>query len=156
MKRLLRNALRTAVAMTVATVVALYAAGCATPVVTEAGYRHKVTSTAKEISSAIASAQLGVRLHLDGRMAFAWTDQTVSDAELDADSAASAFASRQPPNNTALHLYQQAEKPIQDGVDALRSMRIAVRRGGMDEVKQALSNLDGPSRELSDLQKAMG
>jgi hypothetical protein len=139
-----------------AALLATCATGCATPVVTEAGYRHKIVNTAKEISSAIASARLGVQLSLAGRMVFAWTDQTVSDAEVDADSAASVFASRQPPTNTALRLYHQAETPIQDGVDALRSLRIAVRRQDQSALRQALSNLDGPSRELADLQKALG
>lgn len=79
---------------TTATALSLLLAGCVGPTVTDAGYRNKVATTAQQISSSIASARLAVQLDLDGRMAFALTDQTVSDAESDADSAATALASR--------------------------------------------------------------
>lgn len=128
--------------------------GCVGPTVTDAGYRNKVADTAKEISSAIASAELAVRLEEDGKAAFALTDQTVSDAESDADSAASALASRQPPTDAALHLYQQSKGPIQDGVDALRALRIAVRRNDTGAIDRALSGLDGPGHELDQLRQA--
>jgi hypothetical protein len=123
---------------------------------TDTGYRNKVADTAREISAAIASARMGTQLDLDGRMAFAWTDQTVSDAEADAESAASALASRQPPTDAALRLYQQASKPIQDAVDALRALRIAVRRGDKAAIRDALSGLDDPADELDNLLQAAG
>jgi hypothetical protein len=138
----------------VGALVAAVLAGCVGPTVTDAGYRNKVAGTAKQISSAIASARLGVRLDLDGRSAFALTDQTVSDAEADADSAATALASRQPPTDAALRLYQRATGPIQDAVDALRALRIAVRRGERGAIERALSALDGPARDMDELAKA--
>jgi hypothetical protein len=128
--------------------------GCVGPTVTDAGYRNKVADTAREISSSIASARLAVRLDLDGRMAFALTDQTVSDAESDADSAATALASRQPPTDSALRLYQRASRPIQDAVDALRTLRLAVRRGDPTAMRAALSGLDAPGHGMDDLRTA--
>ncbi len=127
---------------------------CAGPTVTDAGYRNKVADTAKQISSAIASARLGVQLDLAGRMAFALTDQTVSDAESDAESAATTLASRQPPTDAALRLYRQASGPIEDAVEALGTLRIAVRRDEPGAVRSALSGLDGPARQVDEVQKA--
>jgi hypothetical protein len=137
-----------------AVLVALGSAACVGPTVTDAGYRNKVADTAKAVSSAIASARLGVQLDLAGRMAFALTDQTVSDAESDAESAASALASRQPPTDGALRLYRQANGPIQDAVDALRTLRIAVRRGEPGAIRSGLDGLDGPARRVDEVQKA--
>jgi hypothetical protein len=87
-------------------------------------------------------------------MAFALTDQTVSDAESDADSAATALASRQPPTDSALKLYQRASRPIQDAVDALRALRIAVRRGDSAAIRAALAGLDAPQHGMDDLRTA--
>ena len=129
-------------------------AGCVGPTVTDAGYRNKVGDTARQISSSIAAARLAVQLDLDGRMAFALTDQTVSDAESDADSAATALASRQPPTDSALKLYQRASRPIQDAVDALRALRIAVRRGDSAAIRAALAGLDAPQHGMDDLRTA--
>src|SRR5262245_46352450 len=76
--------------------------GCVGPTVTETGYANKVAETARQISSALASAQLAVRLDLDGKAAFKLTDQTVTDAESDAESAARKLLRRQPPTREAV------------------------------------------------------
>jgi len=138
----------------VAVALTVLLAGCVGPTVTDAGYRNKVGDTARQISSSIASARLAVQLDLDGRMAFALTDQTVSDAESDADSAATALASRQPPTDSALKLYQRASRPIQEAVDALRALRIAVRRGDTAPIRAALAGLDASQHGMDDLRTA--
>lgn len=138
----------------VAAALTVLLAGCVGPTVTDAGYRNKVGATAREISSTIASARLAVQLELDGRMAFALTDRTVSDAESDADSAATALASRQPPTDSALRLYQRASQPIQDAVNALRTLRVAVRRGDTTAIRTALAGLDAPQHRMDELRTA--
>lgn len=125
--------------------------GCVGPTVTDASYGTMVAATARQISSVIASARLAARLDLDGKAAFQLTDQTVSDAESDADSASGALLSRQPPTGTALSLYQEATGPIQRAADALRTLRIAVRRGDRPAMEQALSELDSAAGGIDQL-----
>ncbi|MFC0531953.1 hypothetical protein [Phytohabitans kaempferiae] len=126
--------------------------GCTGPVVTEAGYREKVASTARQLSSAIASADLAVRLRLDGKAIFAFTDATVSQAESDAESATTALFSRQPPNREAIALYQRVRQPFQDAVDALRAVRIAVRREDRAGMRTGLAGLAGPAQQVAAIQ----
>lgn len=130
--------------------------GCVGPTVTDASYSTMVAATAEQISSAIASARLAVQLDLNGKAAFQLTDQTVTDAESDADSAAAALLSRQPPDGAALGLYRQTIGPIQSAVDALRTLRIEVRRGDRGAMARALSALDGVARDIDRLRLAAG
>jgi hypothetical protein len=133
----------------------LLVCGCVGPTVTDDGYRNKVVATARQISSALASAKLAVGLELDGKMALALTDQTVSDAESDADSAQAALESRQPPSDAALALHARANEPIQQAVDALQGLRIAVRRGQPSAIRDGWQGLDQPARAMDQLQQAV-
>ena len=63
------------------------AGGCAGPAVTCDGYRVKTAGTLNDISSALATATLAEHLEAQGRMTFALTDQSISEAESDAFSA---------------------------------------------------------------------
>ena len=121
--------------------------------VAAAGYRANVAQTAERISLAIASARMGVQLDLDGRMALAVTDQTVSHAAASADSAASALAGREPAGEAETTLRRQATASIQDAVAALRALREAVGRGDRGGIGRALSGLDGPAGEVDELRR---
>jgi hypothetical protein len=123
-------------------------AGCVGPTVTSAGYRNKVTSTARTVGGAVASATYAAQLELRGRLALALADTVVSNAEEDASSAQSALDSRQPPDEQAIALGERARKPIQDAVDGLRGLRIAVRRGDRGGMERAVADLAGPARDL--------
>jgi hypothetical protein len=147
------RAWRPALAVLVATLAAV--SGCVGPMVTDAGYRNKVAGTVRELSSALASAKLAVRLDLDGKMAFALTDQTVSDAESDADSAQASLESRQPPSEAALRLHDQVKEPIQQAVDTLEALRIAVRRGDSSQIRQAWTALDQPAHAMAELERVV-
>ena len=128
--------------------------GCVGPTVTEDGYRNKVADTAQQLSSAITSADLAVRLHLDQKTIFALTDVTVSQAESDAESATTALFSRQPPTRDAVALYERVRQPFQDAVDALRAVRIAVRRDDREALRAGLAGLALPARDLDAIQQA--
>jgi hypothetical protein len=132
----------------------LLVSGCVGPTVTDDGYRNKVAGTARQISSALASAKLAVGLELDGKMALALTDQTVSDAESDADSAQASLESRQPPGDAVLTLHEQAKEPIQRAVDALQRLRIAVRRARRSAIGDAWRGLDQPAQAMDQLEQA--
>jgi hypothetical protein len=124
---------------------------CVGPTVTAAGYRNKVTDTARTVGAAVASATYAAQLELRGRLAFAVADTVVSGAEEDAGSAQQALDSRQPPNQEAIALGERARPPIQDAVDGLRELRIAVRRDDRAAIQQALAKLAGPARALEAL-----
>lgn len=130
--------------------------GCVGPTITGGGYRDKVADTARQLSSAIASADLAGRLELDNKAIFALTDVTVSQAESDADSATTALFSRQPPTPDALELYERVRQPFQDAVDALRAVRIAVRREDRDGLRAAIAGLARPAQDVSTIQQAIG
>jgi hypothetical protein len=130
---------------------ALLLAGCVGPTVTAEGYRNKVRDTARTVAGAVASATYAAELDLGGRLTLAVADTVVSDAEEDAGSAQTALDSRQPPDAQAIALGQRARQPIQDAVDGLRELRIAVRRGDRAAIRKALDELAGPSRELEAL-----
>jgi hypothetical protein len=130
---------------------ALLLAGCVGPTVTAEGYRNKVTDTARTVAAAVASGRYAAELDLRGRLALSVADTVVSDAEEDASSAQTALDSRQPPNAQAIALGERARGPIQDAVDGLRELRIAVRRGDRAAIERALSALERPARDLEAL-----
>lgn len=122
--------------------------GCAGPAVTADGYRVKTAGTLRVISSALATAKLATDLDLAGRSGLALTDTSISQAESDASSAQSSWASRQPPTDGALRLHDQVTQPIQDAVTVLQDLRIAERRGDLDAVRQARAALDRASGQV--------
>jgi hypothetical protein len=134
-------------------VAGLLLAGCVGPTVSDGGYRHKVQDTVKAVSAAIASARLAAELELSGKMALALTDTVVSGAESDASDAQSALESRQPPDDQSLRLHDKARQPIQDGVNGLTDLRVALRRNDSRAVRAALDALDDPARRLDQLRQ---
>ncbi len=129
----------------------LLLAGCVGPTLTASGYRHKVTDTVRTVGSAVASGTYAAQLDLDGRLALAVADTVVSNAEDDADSAQSALDSREPPDDRSLAFGDKARQSIQDAVDGLRELRIAVRRGDRAAIRKAIDDLAGPARQLAEL-----
>ena len=70
---------------------------CAGPVPDYGAYRHAALNTAMAMVSSLASAQLVAELGLRGSSFPAFTDNSITEAENDADSVNSTFSSRQPP-----------------------------------------------------------
>lgn len=129
---------------------ALAAPGCAGPTVTDGGYRAKTAGALNDISSALATAKLVEQLDQQGRMAFALTDQSISEAESDASDTQSSWATRQPPSDEALKLHDTVEQPMQDAVSALTDLRIAERRDDAAGVADALRAIDKAQREIQE------
>jgi hypothetical protein len=139
------RALRVAV---VAGAMLFVVAGCVAPAVTDGGYRAKTAGTLDVVSSSLATAKLTVDLELQGRTAFALTDELVSQAESDASSAQTSWLSRQPPSDAALALHDRVKPVVQDAVEALQQLRIAVRRGDDDDIRRSWQALDHPIDEV--------
>jgi hypothetical protein len=123
-------------------------AACAGPTVTDGGYRAKTAGALQNISSALSTAKLTMRLEHDRQMAFALTDTSISQAESDASSAQSSWATRQPPSDTALQLHDAVQQPMQDAVSALQDLRIAYRNGDAQGIAKALHEVDKASDEV--------
>jgi hypothetical protein len=124
------------------TAVSVGLTGCVGPAVTDGGYRAKTAGTLRDISSALSTATLTMRLQRDGRMTLALTDTSISQAESDASSAQSSWATRQPPSSSAVHLHDEVQQPMQDAVSALEDLRIAYRSGDTEGIGQALGEID--------------
>jgi hypothetical protein len=72
-------------------------------------YRHAALSTATAMISRLAAAELAVQNDLRGGNLFAFTDDSVTNAENDADSVNSTFGSRQPPDVRSLAVSQKMD-----------------------------------------------
>jgi hypothetical protein len=107
----------------------LVAGGCAPTARTTGPYEAKAASTIDAAMSALGTDLLLVRA-VDERRAFATTVSVASsDAEADVSSAASTFASIQPPTSKAERLRERLSKLLDDAVSASGQVRIAARRG---------------------------
>ncbi|MFD0744874.1 hypothetical protein ACFQ1L_25940 [Phytohabitans flavus] len=142
--------------LAVLALVLVVTSGCVGPTLTAHGYRDRVVYTAGQLSSAIATTDLAGRLQLDHKAILALTNVVVSQAESDADDATTALFTRQPPTSDSLALYERVRQPFQDAVDALRAVRIAVRREDREALRAGLAGLAGPAQQVSEIQQAAG
>jgi hypothetical protein len=123
-------------------------AGCAGPTTTDDGYVAKTTGALNDITSALATARFAQQLDDQGRMTFALTDVSISEAESDASSAQSSWATRQPPSSAALAVHDRVQQPMQDAVSALTDLRIAERRQDRAGIIQAMNEIAIAQRSI--------
>lgn len=107
------------------------------------------------VVSDLASAQLAARLGLRGRSFPAFTDGSITDAENDADSVNSTFASRQPPDSRSGTLRQKMLQALSDGTSALTDLRVAVRMEDPAQVRKALAEVGKSLKTFNDLQQEL-
>ncbi|HEX5534997.1 MAG TPA: hypothetical protein VFX33_14750 [Actinomycetales bacterium] len=142
---------RVPVGATAAFFVAVALTGCTTPSSGDEDFQQKVATTADAMSSAVGSAQLGVRAWQRGQLTESYADTVVTNAERDAESVIAALDSRQPPDERSIRLKDQADQPLQDASNALTDLRIALRRDDRAGVGHALDDLRQPMQELARL-----
>jgi hypothetical protein len=116
-------------------------AGCAEPSDSYSDYQSKVHETAVALISAVATGQLAAGQLVAGKSTGSFTDAVVTDAEKDADSVQTTLDSRQPPDTRSIALKNQADQAIQSAVTGLADLRIAVRRGDVNGIRQARAEL---------------
>ena len=126
-------------------------AGCAEPSGSYGDYVAKAQQTARQMASAITTAQLAAHELLHGNATLAYTDVMVTDAERDADSVQTTFDSRQPPDQRSSDLKDQVDQPLQNATSSLTDLRIAVRRDDAHDIRQALDDLDAPLKKFQKL-----
>lgn len=103
--------------------------GCASPSRTDRDYRLKAANTAESIVSAVQTARLAVRTAEAGKTFGPFLSQLLSDMESDANGIVATFESVQPPSKAADAVHDHLAALVGDAVDALRSLRVAARRG---------------------------
>jgi hypothetical protein len=130
------------------TAVFIALAGCAGPTTTDGGYTAKTAGALGDISSALATAQFAEQLDRQGRMTFALTDESISEAESDASSAQSSWQTRQPPSDAMVRLHDRVQQPMQDAVSALTDLRIAERRNDPAGVATAMTEIGKAQQEI--------
>lgn len=133
----------------------LLLAACAAPVPSYDAYRHAALSTATAMASNLASAELATRVALRGGNLFALTDNTVTDAEDDANSVSSTFGSRQPPDARSQALEQKVSQALSQASSALTSLRIAIRHNNRAQIVKALGAVNSSLRAFRRLQQEL-
>ena len=135
--------------------ICLLLAGCAGPVLDYGAYRHAALNTAMAMVSSLAAAQLAVQDDLRGRNLLAFTDESVTNAENDADSVDSTFGSRQPVGPGSRALSQKMDQALSQGTSALSSLRVAVRQNDRRQMIKALAGVRQALRLFRGLQQSL-
>ncbi len=128
---------------------------CAGPVPDYGAYRHAALSTATAMISSLSTAELAVQNDLRGENLLAFTDDSVTNAENDADSVNSTFGSRQPPDTRSLALSQRMDQALSQGTSALSSLRVAVRQNNRQQMIKTLAAVGKALRLFRGLQAAL-
>ena len=105
--------------------------------------------------SNLSSAQLVAELGLRGSSFPAFTDDSITQAENDADSVNSTFSSRQPPDARSDALRQKMTQALSDGTSALTDLRVAVRMKDRTQVKKALAEVGRSLKTFNGLQQEL-
>jgi hypothetical protein len=133
----------------------LLLASCAAPVPSYDAYRHAALQTASAMLSSLAAGQLAAQDDLAGKSLFSFADDSVTNAENDADSVSSTFGSRQPPGPSSMPLSQKMSQALSQATSALSSLRIAVRTGSRPQILQALTAVRKALRVFRGLQGSL-
>jgi hypothetical protein len=131
--------------------IAVALSGCASPAWSGASYHGKAIRSAKDMSSAVATAQIAAKQYLDGRLTSQAADTIVSDAEQDAQGVLSAFGTRQPPDDASRKLFEAVDPVLQQAANDLTDLRIALRADDQEGISKALDELAAVSPKVQRL-----
>lgn len=134
--------------------VACGAAGCVGPARTDAAYRGKAATSAKDARSAVETAQLAVDAARRKKALGPYLSVLLSSAEEGASSVQATFDSIQPPDSRADDLRDRVDDALQRAVSTLADLRIAARRGEIDQLASKAAPLADISRDLDQLSQA--
>jgi hypothetical protein len=129
-------------------IAALVTASCVGPARTAEDFQLKAKSTAETTLSAVGTARLVTRLAADDRAFTNFLSVLVGDAEDEATSAQATFDSIQPPTESSDQLRSEVDDLVARAVDQISDVRIAVRRGDLDEAATHDGALRRVGREL--------
>lgn len=133
-----------------ACVVAAAAAGCVLPARSTYAYTGKAVATVTMTLSAAQTGLFVAQMAGRGRVTDAYASVTLTDAEGDASGAQAAFDSIQPPDSHSDGVRDKLDPMLADTVGTLSSMRIAARRGELDQLKPYAEQLQKEIAKLED------
>jgi hypothetical protein len=137
-------------------VVVLLGSGCVGPSRTDRDFELKAANTAKAVASALETARLAADGAGAGKVSANYVSVIVGEAEADATSAQSTFASYQPPSAAADKLRNDVDDVLSNAVDGLVALRITARRGQLDRLPRISEQLAPVSTALEQLQQRYG
>ncbi len=121
---------------------------CVGPARTDAVYEAKAVETAKAVRSAVETARLAASTALHN-VTGQYLSVVLAESEEEADATAGAFDSIQPPSDRSEALHENLSALIDDAVDVLRGLRIAVRRTELRSLPEKAEALAAISRALA-------
>ena len=120
-------------------------AACVAPARSFTAYEGKAAAAAAAAGSAVSTALLTVDIAGRDGLFPPNVSILVQEAEVDATSAESAFASIQPPDPASDRLRAELEDLLGPAVDGLSELRIAARRGDLESMEA----IAGPLRDVA-------
>ncbi len=140
-------------------VVVLVAAACLWwgihPPRTEEAYRSESAGTVELLRSHVGTADLWLRSFGDGRVTAPAASVALREAETDADHAASAYASYQPPSAQARELRVRVTALADRVVTELGTIRVAAEAGRWRDAVAARTTLRSLLKELRSLHREL-
>jgi hypothetical protein len=127
---------------------------CTGPVRSSAVYESKAGQTAKVVASAVETARLATDAAAGGKASGRYVTQVLVEAEKDAGAAQGTFDSIQPPDRRADQLRSSLDKLLDEATSTLADLRVAARRGHLDELQGLAAPLGKVSAQLADFAEA--
>jgi hypothetical protein len=137
--------------LTLMVLLALATAGCTAPVPTARSgkdYDRKAAHTADDVHSAVETARLALHSAADDHLLSRTLDVLVTEAEADADGAASTFSAIQPRGDHADVTRERLSDLLDEATSTLEAARIAVRRDDRRAQRRNEADLERIADEL--------
>ncbi|MFC5260522.1 hypothetical protein ACFPJ1_00250 [Kribbella qitaiheensis] len=107
--------------------------------------------SAREAVSGVRTAQLAAQSLLDGRIWAQPATVMVTDAEDALGQVATIFEARQPETDVSRQTYDLYSEALANAADGVTELRIAVRSGDLETVRQQVGQLDKTAEQLEQL-----
>jgi hypothetical protein len=129
-------------------------AGCVGPARTSTSYKKKAEHSASEARSAVETGRLAARAATRGKAFGPYLSVLLAGAERSASDVQTTFDSIQPPDSRSDQLRQQLDDLLTAAVSGLSELRIAARRGELDELAGKAEPLADLSARLDQFEQA--
>jgi hypothetical protein len=106
---------------------------------------------AREAVSGVRTAQLAAQSLLDGKIWAQPATVMVTDAEDALGQVATTFDARQPETDESRKTYDQYSEALSNASDGVTDLRIALRGGDLEAVRQQVGQLDETADQLEQL-----
>ncbi|NUW34215.1 hypothetical protein HTZ77_22660 [Nonomuraea sp. SMC257] len=120
--------------------------GCVSPAWDDHDYELKAQETTKTAHSLVEMARLAVQHSDDLHKPYLKT--VLTDAAVDLGNVAQQFGGVQPPSDASDQVRDRTLEKVQQAEDELDSLLIQIRRGGIEQPRQAAARLEKLAGEL--------